>query len=287
MKRLFPYLLLILCSCIDLHAQEPKAFVLYTSEGKEISYTKMIEKLSGQDVVLFGELHDNPIAHWMELQVAKSLFVQKSQDLVLGAEMFESDDQLILDEYLSGKVRGKNFKEEAKLWHNYKTDYKPLIEFAKTNNLRFIATNIPRRYASMVFHQGPDALKSLDKQAKSYIAPLPIKFDLELKCYKDILEMGGEHANENMPKAQAVKDATMAHFILKNWKKGKTFLHYNGAYHSDNHQSIQWYLEQQNKKLKIMTISSVMQEDISNLEKENFGKADYIFCIPEDMTRTY
>ena len=93
----------------------------------------------------------------------------------------------------------------------------------------------------------------------------------------------GNHSNENFPKAQAIKDATMAHFILKNWSKGKLFLHFNGAYHSDNFESIYWYLKQQNPDLKITTISTVSQEDISELKEEHSGKADYIVCVDKDM----
>jgi len=45
---------------------------------------------------------------------------------MLGAEMFESDNQLIMDEYMTGKIKNlKNFEDEAKLWPNYQTDYKP------------------------------------------------------------------------------------------------------------------------------------------------------------------
>ncbi|MEZ4981018.1 MAG: ChaN family lipoprotein [Saprospiraceae bacterium] len=39
----------------------------------------------------------------------------------------------------------------ARLWSNYKTDYAPLVDFAKENDLQFVATNIPRRYASLVY----------------------------------------------------------------------------------------------------------------------------------------
>ena len=47
----------------------------------------------------------------------------------------------------------------ARLWNNFKTDYKPLVDFAKDNNLKFIATNIPRRFASLVFKGGFEVLE--------------------------------------------------------------------------------------------------------------------------------
>jgi hypothetical protein len=99
--------------------------------------------------------------------------------------------------------------------------------------------------------------------------------------------MGGNAKPEYFAQAQAIKDATMAHFILKNWQKGKIFLHFNGSYHSDNFESIFWYLKKQNPNLKIVSIASVEQKSITELEKSNFGKANFVLAIPSDMTKTY
>ena len=87
--------------------------------------------------------------------------------------MFERDDQLIIDEFLAGSYEADKFEAEVKLWKNYKTDYKPLMTFAKDSGLYFIASNVPRRYASMVSKKGFEVLDSLTDIAKQYIAPLP------------------------------------------------------------------------------------------------------------------
>lgn len=204
--------------------------------------------------------------------------------------MFETDNQLLLDEYLNGTISQANFKKEVRLWNNYKTDYEPLVEFAKAKKLHFVATNVPRRYASLVYKKGIAQLDSLSETAKSYIAPLPILIDLEVGCYKKMLNMMGSHGGENaknFPISQAVKDATMAHFTLKNWKKGQTFIHYNGSFHSDNHEGIVWYIKQQQKNLNIQTISVVEQDDISKISDDNKGIADFVICVPSTMTKTY
>ncbi len=265
------------------------AYRLYTSEGKPVKYQKMIDDIRDADMVFFGEEHNNPIAHWLEYEVTKSLYMNRGKDLVLGAEMIEADNRLILNEYLQGIIPAKKFEEEARLWKNYKTDYKPLVDFARDSGLVFVADNIPRRYASLVAKEGFEGLNQLSDEAKAYIHPLPIPYDPEVKCYKDMLSMKGmgAHVNENFPKAQAVKDATMAWFISQNWKKGKIFLHYNGSYHSDHHQGIVWYLLHRDPSLQIMTISVVSQKDTETFDPENKGLADYIIVVPEDMTKTY
>ncbi len=268
---------------------EKPAYRLFNSKGKPVAYGKMINDLQTADMVFFGELHNNPIAHWMEYEVTKSLYQERKQDLVLGAEMLEADNQLILNEYLRHLIPADKFEQEARLWKNYKTDYKPLVDFAHDSDLVFVADNIPRRYASIVAKKGFEGLDPLSDEAKSYIHPLPIPYDPEVKCYKDMLSMKGmgSHMNKNFPKAQAVKDATMAWFIFKNWEKGKLFLHFNGSYHSDHHQGIVWYLLQKDLSLQIKTISVVMQKDMDKLDTDHAGLADYIIVVPEDMTTTY
>jgi hypothetical protein len=78
----------------------------------------------------------------------------------------------------------------------------------------------------------------------------------------------------------------MAHFLLQNWVPGKLFLHYNGAYHSDNFESINWYLKKQKPDLNIVTITTVSQKNIKNLAEENQGKADFTICVVDNMTST-
>ena len=264
------------------------AYILYNNEGKQILYSNMVNVLKDADMVYFGELHTDPISHWLEFEVTKDLYALKKNNLVMGAEMFESDNQLLMDEYLKGFYAAKKFEAEVKLWGNYKTDYKPLVEFAKDSGIYFVATDIPRRYASMVYKGGFEALDTLSNEAKKLIAPLPMRYDPEIKCYKDMLSMQGmgAHVNENFPKAQAAKDATMAYFAMKNWSKGKLFIHYDGAYHSNNHQGIVWHLLQENPKMNIKTIAVVMQKDVSKLDEENLNLADFIICIPDNMTQT-
>jgi len=265
------------------------AYMLFDKAAKNIKYGKMLKEIAEADVIFFGELHNNPICHWLQIELTKDLYEKMNGNIILGAEMFEADNQLILNEYIEGKVSAKNFKKEAKLWPNYKTDYAPLVEFAKANQIGFIATNIPRRYASIVYSEGFEGLDSLSAEARSYIAPLPVAYDAELKGYKAMLEemKGMGHENENLPKAQAIKDATMAYSIAGALENGKLFIHYNGTYHSNDYEGIIWYLNNYKLGLKIVTIASAEQANLEKLDEENENKADYILVIPESMTKTH
>ena len=101
------------------------------------------------------------------------------------------------------------------------------------------------------------------------------------------MNMGPHGSSENFMKAQAIKDATMAHFILENLEKGQTFLHYNGAYHSNNFEGISWYLLQEKPKLNIVTISCSETGDVTVLESDLQNVADFMINIDEDVTKTY
>ena len=309
MKKIFTSALLISFAFL-LHAQDKPAYQIFEGNGDQVKYKQMMKELQKADFVFYGELHNNAIAHWLELEITRDLYEEKGHELVLGAEMFETDNQILIDELFSGLLTEKKFTEDCRLWKNYPTDYKPLLMFAKDKKIPFVATNIPRRYASLVASKGFEVLDSLSPEAKAFLPPLPIAFDPEVPCYKNMLSMMSEmdapaagtkpapampgamaaHSGQNTVKAQAIKDATMAHFILKNIDEGFVFLHINGSYHSDNYEGVVWYLKEYNKRnatdLKIVTISSVDQDDVDELEKANLGKADFIVCIPEDMTLT-
>jgi hypothetical protein len=150
-----------------------------------------------------------------------------------------------------------------------------------------VATNVPRKFARLVYNDGFEALDTLTDEEKSWIAPLPIVFDPTLPGYVEMLAMMGGHGGENLPKAQAIKDATMAHFILANYRPEQTFIHYNGAYHSNNYEGILWYLKQAKPEFSYSTISTVSQANISKLEDENKRLADFIICVDENMTSTH
>ena len=286
MRNFYLFIFFILFSAFFAFPQE-RAYQIFDKRGNKISYKLLIDGIINADVVFFGENHNDPISHWLQLEVTKSLFYEHSDNLMLGAEMLESDDQFKLDEYLAGFIREKDFEKESKLWPNHKTDYRRLIRFAKDNNLHFVATNIPRRFASMVYRFGIDTLGYLPSISKQFIAPLPILYDTSLACYKKISVMAGEHSGENLPKSQAIKDATMAYFINKNMKRNTRFLHYNGSYHSKYYESIIWYLLQLNPNLDISTIEVVEQIDISKFDKELIGNADFFIVVDEDMTKTH
>ena len=288
--KTFITLLLAVFFITNIQAQRKPAYKLFKANGKKVSFKKMIKKLSKADIILFGEHHNNPITHWLQLETTKEL--ANNNDLSLGFEMLEADNQKAINDYLAETIDQKGLDTLARLWKNYKTDYKPLVDFAKKKKFHVVASNVPRRYASKVFRGGFEIIDSLSSEEKSWIAPYPFPYDATLSSYVEMTKM--DHMKhmppkmkENMPKAQAIKDATMAHFIIKNYKENQIFIHYNGSYHSDIYQGIYWYLKKQNPNLIIMTITTESEDEPKKFNKETINKADFIIQVAKNMTTTY
>jgi uncharacterized iron-regulated protein len=285
--KLFLTFLTVMLFSTSVFSQNERAFIIYNSKGKKVSYKKLEKAAVQQDFVFFGEYHDNPISHWLQYELTEAMFAKHGDNLQLGFEMFERDQQMLLREYLDNLVTDEVFEDSCRLWPNYATDYKPIIMFAKQNKIFCNADNIPRRYASLLFKRGRQALDSLSQDDKAYIAPLNFVVDSTLSQYSALQEMEQHMGGSHMMEAQAIKDATMAHFILLHKKENNVVLHFNGAYHSDYYQGIVWYIRQAKPEAKVSTISTVTQMNISKLDAEHKGKADFIICVPESMTRTH
>lgn len=273
---------------IASHSDTDKpAYLIYSSEGETVLYSELIEQILSQDLIFFGELHNDPIAHWLQYEVAKELIADSSRKTHIGMEMFEADQQTLIDEYFSSMISESSFESEARLWSNYKTDYKPILELAKENDVKLIATNIPRRYASSVYREGLAVLDSLSGEAKQWVAPLPIEIDITIPSYAQISEAAGGHGGDNLIYSQAVKDATMAHFILLNMGLEERLFHLNGSYHSNNWEGIIWFIQNKVSGYNILSINTILVDDPMVVDLEELSAADFTIVIPRSMTRTY
>ena len=289
MKKIQLTIFALLAFTLVSFAQNKPAYQLFDQKGKVAKYDKMVKDLAESDMVFFGEYHNNPISHWLQIEMAKSFYEINGDKLFFGAEMFENGNQLVLDEYLAGFYTEKKMLPEiTQLWTNYKTDYKPLVEFAKENELRFIATNIPRRYAAMINEKGMDALEMLSQEALAMIGPVKTYFDSTV--YVTMADVMGEHIPPNMlniQTAQAAKDATMAHFSLENFNEGDFLFHFEGAYHSNYNRGIIWWINKIQPGLTIKTIATLDQSEWDELtEEERATIANYTIVVVDNMTKT-
>ena len=64
-------------------------------------------------------------------------------NLILGSEIFERDNEMFLQQYLNKLIDYNELDSLARLWPNFETDYKPLVDYARNNSIKFIQLTSP------------------------------------------------------------------------------------------------------------------------------------------------
>jgi uncharacterized iron-regulated protein len=129
---LFSLLLFSFCG----YGQDSMAhhYKVYDTKARKIVSTEtIVAELVKADVLFFGEEHNDSAGHYLENKIFRELYTAYGNQLVLSMEMFETDGQLVLNEYLAGKIDESRFSKDVRLWSNYK-DYRAMIEYAKQNS---------------------------------------------------------------------------------------------------------------------------------------------------------
>ena len=252
----------------------PRHVVIYDTERQsEITLAELVASLEKFDIIFFGEEHNDSIAHALQLELLQAMNTHY-KNVALSMEMFSSDDQLVLNEYLSDLITERNLQNDAALWGNY-NDYRPMIEYAKTHGLPVLAANAPSRYTNRVSRLGLGSLDSLDKSSKELLAPLPID-TLTGRYYEKFIDLMGGHggmADIKIYQSQNLWDATMAYRLSKFFKQrnvGK-ILHLNGRFHSDEQLGTIGQLHNYaSRRISTANISCFSSEDLDHPDWESF-----------------
>lgn len=285
---------LSLCFLGTVHAQDSIAahYKIYNVKSKQlISVDKIVTDMNNADVLFFGELHDDSVGHFLEHKIFEALYQTYGDKIALSLEMFETDNQLVLNEYLAGKIDEKRLAKDARLWNNYK-DYRPMVEFAKANKLPVIAANPPRRYVSIVSKGGMQPLMELSKEAKKLLPPLP--YDTLPGRYREKFfeTMKGSPGGDN-PKvyySQCLWDAGMSYSIYKFLKqhKGKKVFHCVGGFHTSEKLGTAAQLQMRNKKLRILNIATVRDDNFNKPDWDRLSLlGDYILLTDPSVKKTF
>ncbi len=311
-------MILVLCTMsVSLFAFEKNLgegdYMVHSVKVNEaVTIDRIVEDFADYDVIIFGEEHNDAVAHYLELLLFQKLHDRYKGMIALSLEMFDRDVQVILDEYLNGQITEKHFKKDARAWINYK-DYRPLVEFAKTSNIDVIAANAPMRYTNIARTRGQDALLVISETAKSFLAPLPYdtatgEYREKLLKVQEVLEpllikkdslMPGDKMQKKMPPAmmifkinqgQSLWDATMAYSIIQYRKQNKDIkiMHVNGKFHSDEYFGVVEQLKRYDPEVKILVISSFPDEQFPDVNFTQYTNlADYMIITDPSITKSF
>lgn len=306
-KILCSFVFLILITFQTSAQISEKNYKIYSVKlGREVSPKEIADDMKNYSVLFFGEEHNDSVTHFLELKMLEAMYQSFGGKMALSMEMFDRDVQTVMNEYLSGHIRERNFTKDARCWSNYR-DYRPMIEFAKEKNLKVICANAPSRYTNLAGRKGQTALKELGAASKKNFAPLP--YDTARGGYYDKLmglsshtpSSGTDTTTKKAPpmagmggfsliQAQSLWDATMAYSIaeyLKEYKSHKV-LQINGRFHSDEGFAAVTQLKKYSPKTKALVISSGSDEAYPNIEWSKYiHEGDYIIITDPTVPKTY
>ncbi len=275
--------------------------IFSTKANKEIKLDDIANDMANYNVLFFGEEHNDSVTHYLEHKMFELLFQKFSSNTTLSLEMFDRDVQTTMNEYLKGDIRERNFLKDARVWNNYR-DYKPMVEFAKKNNLDIVCANAAGRYTNLVGRKGQEALMALTEESKENFAPLP--YDTASGKYYEKLMALTSHSSStdtskktmpamgafNLILSQSLWDATMAYSIAEYWKhhKQNKIMHVNGRFHSDEGFAVVTQLKKYKSKIKSLIISTGTDASFPNIEWSKFTHlGDYIIITDPSVPKTY
>ncbi len=288
--------LVILFSPVERQAA---AYHVYeTASGSRLTVEGISQKIKDYDVVVFGEYHDNPVLHCLEKELLTAVYEQYP-NVAVSLEMFERDTQQILNAYLAGRVSEEAFLEQSRPWPNYRSDYRPFVEFAKTEELPVLAANIPRAIAAQYARSG--MLAAVEETLRQYLPRIHSTPDGEYRqrFFGQMQAMSDKHSAmpvtekqmEAFYRAQCLKDDIMAESILDYHRRypDRKIIHYQGDFHSRYRLGVVEKLQVLAPELKILVITPVYVDDFQRLsEKARNFQADgdiVVFVQQKELSR--
>ena len=271
--------------------------------GKEVTLNEIVEDMANADVLFFGEEHNDSVTHYLEQKTYELMYRKFGAKTTLSMEMFTRDVQAVMDEYLQGSIREKHFIKDARVWSNYK-DYRPMVEFAKTNKLPIVCANAAGRYSNLAGRKGQKALMELPAASKLFFAPLP--YDTASGAYYNkLMGLSGHSTTPDTGKkimpvmsmggfslvtAQSLWDATMAYSIAEHLKqhKGQKVMQVNGRFHSDEGFAAVTQLKKYRPKAIALVVSCGSDPAFPNIDwKKYLSQGDYIVITDPSVPKTY
>ena len=256
-----------------------------------INLDTLVSQLKESDVVFIGEFHGNQASHLLEMALMAKLYQQRPQQ-VLTLEMFNRDQQAILNRYLDGEIGEKYLINEAHTWPNYAGSYRPMIEFAKEHFIPVIAANASGDIVRCIGQNGQTYIDLLPAQEKRWIAERPFinNADYQQKFYDFLDEVRhvSEKRKQSSYSAQLARDNTMAESILKALQDTPEaqVIHLNGSFHSEEYLGTVAMLKQRRPDLNIAVISPVRVENPEDVKwsTEELALGDYVYFIRPQPT---
>lgn len=255
--------------------------IVDAASGKAITFEELIARISSNDLIFVGEVHDNPDHHLIQIQILQAV-ASRSPSLTIGMEFFQEQQQPNVDRYIQGESTEKEFLEAVdwkKTWGFDYHLYRPLMLLARERRYRVLAINAPNDIVRKVARTG---LKSLEPSERDQ---LPKEIDLTQDRHRAFLhEIYKEHSPRDLKdfeffyEAQCVWEETMAHILAEHLKSGEGRLI---AFTGNGHIVNKFGIPDRTVRRVPASMVTVMPYPLNGKETIDRGIADYLwFTLP-------
>lgn len=185
--------------------------------GIDVSAEQMLSALRETRIVYVGETHDNPAAHRLELQILKAMAEHHPGRLSLGMEMFNIDQQSVLDRWTAGELDERTFLKES-AWHsNWRMDfdyYRDILLFAREHGIPVIGLNAPKKLVQTL---GMQSIEDLDEATRSQLPAMDLTEPYQRAMVEAVYAGHGEGNKrlDGFHRVQTLWDEAMAESIVR------------------------------------------------------------------------
>jgi uncharacterized iron-regulated protein len=154
----------------------PPGVIVHVPTGREMTFEQMIDVAADARVVYVGEMHNNLEDHRIQLRVLEALQARHPDGLMVGMEMFATDAQPALDDWLAGRMDDAAF---LALWYGNWSEhygyYKDILGFIREHRIPLVALNAPKarvRAVSRGEEALPEAWDADDPYHRAYLGAI-------------------------------------------------------------------------------------------------------------------
>jgi uncharacterized iron-regulated protein len=307
---LLTIVLVLLWNIAPVLAQQVPTYYLpyqiYNTKTQQwISMENLLASLTQNEVVFIGEQHNDNYGHKFKLAILQGL-QRRQSNVTIAMEMFERDVQTALDDYLQSKITEKEFLSRSRPWSNYLSDYRPLVEYARSQRWRVVGSNAPQRLARAVAQNGQEIVPRFFAEDRSLVAQqLEYPHDDYWQRFIGTMLGGAGHGAESNPnphafagsngvppaverfyQAQVLKDETMAESIVSLLQperaQKRLFVHFNGDFHSAFGGGAMQRVRRRMPDVRLQNVSIIPVDNLDKIDvAEYLQQADYLVFTPQ------
>ena len=252
--------------------------VFSTRQRERVHLRDVLGRISPPHVVLVGEHHGRIAHHRGQLEVIRQLH-DAGMKVIVGLEMFRSDSQWALDQWIAGDIEESRFKKIY--YDNWTFDwsaYAIIFRYARENGIPLIGLNVPREITRQVSRGG---FESLSPEQKGALRDVTCRVD---DAYMDYIRKAyGAHAHGNLNfeffcEAQMVWDNVMAINALDPLKRHKdtVLIILTGVGHAQK-----MAIPEQIHKRSEFPVTVFLPEVPGILDANTIGLSDADYLLPE------